>query len=130
MSTKFEEIGDLKDIVEFIELNKNRLTIKSYIITGKDGDFIVTIAPSLMISGYGSNEKEAKDSFKLSMDLFCESFIKMSSEQRDKHLISLGFVNQNDNKNYSKQSIDQKSSLKGFNLEKPKLSTMRASATC
>jgi len=51
------------------------LTVEATVISGKDGEHFVSIIPSLMISGYGSTEKEAMDSLDENMETFCEDFV-------------------------------------------------------
>ena len=91
------------------------LTVEATVISGKDGDYFVSIVPSLMISGYGSTEQEATDSLDENMETFCEDFMKLSNEQRKSELIKLGFTQvPYHTKNFSKLYVDENGLLQGL----------------
>ena len=91
------------------------LTVEGTVISGKDGDYFVSIVPSLMISGYGSTEQEATDSLDENMETFCEDFMKLNHEQRKSELIKLGFAPVPfHSKNFSKLYIDENGLLQGL----------------
>lgn len=91
------------------------LTVQATVISGKDGEYFVSIVPSLMISGYGSTEQQAMDSLDENMETFCEDFMKLNQDQRKAELIRLGFKQvRYHSKNFSKLYVDENGLLQGL----------------
>lgn len=106
---------NFKDIKETVRIKGNKLSIKILAATGKEGDYFVTVSPSLLVSGYGSTEEDAKQSFEENLRLFCEDFMKLNQPQRESELIKLGFSKVKfHNKDYSKAYVDEDGVLQGF----------------
>jgi len=106
---------NFKDIKETVRIKGNRLSIKILAATGKEGDYFVTVSPSLLVSGYGSTEEDAKQSFEENLRLFCEDFMKLNQPLRESELIKLGFSKVKfHNKDYSKAYVDENGVLQGF----------------
>ena len=116
MSFNFTEIR------EFLRIKGGKINIKVLTTSGKDRSSFVIISPTLLVSGYGSTEIEAKESFQHNMELFCKDFIELSTNQRDNYLRKLGFTNEKfKTKNFSKLYLDEKGVLQG--LEQSTLKT-------
>jgi len=106
---------NFKDIKETVRIKGNNLSIRILAATGKEGEYFVTVSPSLLVSGYGVNEEEAKQSFEENLRLFCEDFMKLIQSQRELELIKLGFSKVKfHNKDFSKAYIDDSGVLQGF----------------
>lgn len=122
MSFNFTEIR------EFVRIKGDKINIKVLTASGKDNDTFVIISPALLVSGYGSTEAEAKESFEHNMELFCKDFLDLPNEQREKYLRSLGFAKEKyRNKNFSKTYVDENGVLQG--LEQSTLRTSILEAT-
>ena len=91
------------------------LTVEATVISGKDGEYFVSIVPCLMISGYGSTEQEAMDSLDENMETFCEDFMRLTQDKRKLELIKLGFSQVSyHTKNFSKLYVDENGLLQGL----------------
>jgi predicted RNase H-like HicB family nuclease len=106
---------NFKDIKETVRIKGNKLSIKILSATGKEGDYYVTVSPALLVSGYGSTEEEAKQSFEENLRLFCEDFMKLNQLQKESELMKLGFAKVKfHNKDYSRAYVDENGVLQGF----------------
>lgn len=106
---------NFKDINETVRIKGSKLSIKILSATGKEGDHFVTVSPALLVSGYGSSEEEAKESFEENLRLFCEDFMKLDSQQRELELLKMGFSKVKfHNKDFSRSYIDENGMLQGF----------------
>lgn len=106
---------NFKDIKETVRIKGNTLSIKILSATGKEGEHFVTVSPALLVSGYGSTEEEAKQSFEENLKLFCQDFMKLNQPQRESELFKLGFTKVKfHNKDYSKAYVDENGVLQGF----------------
>ena len=98
---------NIQDITDSIRIKGNSITINVLISSGKDGDYFVTISPTLLVSGYGQTEEEAMKSFEENIRTFCDDLIKLSTEQKENELRKLGFTKEPyHNKNFSKVYIE------------------------
>ena len=121
MSFNFTEIR------ESLRIKGGKMNIKVLTASGKDGNYFVIISPTLLVSGYGSNEIEAKESFQHNIELFCKDFLKLSVEEKDNYLRKLGFAKEKSNtKNFSKLYIDENGALKGLEQSTLKTSILEA----
>ena len=59
--------------------------------TGRDGDFWVSIVPSLNVSGYGKTEEEAMEDLKYNLRVFFEDLLNLNPEQRIAELQRMGW---------------------------------------
>lgn len=115
------------EIREHIRIKSGKINIKVLTASGKDGDYFVNISPTLLVSGYGSTEKEAKESFEYNMELFCKDLLVLVPEKRDKYLFSLGFSKEKfKTKNFSKLYIDENGVLQGLEPSSIKTSLLEA----
>lgn len=106
---------NFSDVMDTIRIKSDSIKLKLIVTTGKDNDQFVTISPSIMVSGYGSSEEEAKRSFEHNVHLFCTDLMELSKETREDYLLKLGFSKLKfRNKNFSKLYVDEKGVLQGF----------------
>ncbi|WP_288459442.1 hypothetical protein [uncultured Chryseobacterium sp.] len=82
---------NIQIIKEFLRIKDDRIRIKVLVSSGRDGEYHVFISPTLLVSGYGSTEEEAKESFKHNMDLFIRDIMALEKQKRNTYLFSLGF---------------------------------------
>ncbi len=119
---------NFKEIKESIRIKDKEIKLKVLTFSGKDGDFYVVVSPALLVSGYGTTEKEAEESFKANLETFCRDLMVLDSEQRDLELKKLGFLKEKyHTKNFSKAYIDENGVLHG--LEKSSIRTSMLEAT-
>ncbi len=82
----------------------------------KDTRQIIHFAPSLELTGYGSNETKSLEMLKFSITDFFNHLISLSQKEREKILYELGWKqNSLKNKEFSKLYIDINGELKNFN---------------
>ena len=106
---------NFQDIKESIRIKGNSIKIKVLISLGKEGEHYVVVSPSLLVSGYGSTEAEAKESFQENIETFCDDLVKLSNEQKIAELRKLGFLKEKYlNKNFSKVYVDENGVLQGL----------------
>jgi hypothetical protein len=102
-------------LLQSIRIDKKGIVVKIVMISGKEGNHYVTLAPSINVSGYGRNIKDADESFDENMDLFLEDLMKLSKEQRELEILKLGFKKERfKNKNFSKAYVDENGVLNNF----------------
>ena len=85
----------LSDKEEISLSEDNNLIIGFSVLTHYiiDQEYHVFIAPSLAVSGYGSNKNEAEKSFQYNLSLFIDSFNESSNiVDKTNHLIRLGWI--------------------------------------
>lgn len=115
------------DLKEFVRIKNNSVQVGSFILSGKDGEHFVVLSPTTMISGYGPTEKEAEESFKESLLLFCKDILSLSTSKREEYLSSLGFSKEKfKTKNFSKLYVDSDGVLQGFDEGTVKKSFVQA----
>src|SRR6478672_8196653 len=91
--TIFGEPSDTPpDVVETIRIKGNKVNLKVVTVSGKEGDFFVAIAPSIMVSGYGDTEDEAEKSLDENIEVFCEDIIALDQDEREQEFRRLGFA--------------------------------------
>ena len=102
--------------VENIKLSPTELVGKLNTLTGEQGEYWVSIVPSLNVSGYGKTEDEANESLKENLHLFCEDLFALPKYQRTAELRKLGWApNKIFKKKYSKAYVDENGVLQNFN---------------
>lgn len=93
--------------IEQIRMSRDSFLVKVNVITGQDGDFWVSISPSLNLSGYGETKEAAQESFQHHMVTFWEELKTLKMEKRDIMLKKLGWNNKiYAKKQYSKAYVD------------------------
>ena len=96
-------------------MSKSTFSAKINVITGEEGDFWVSISPSLNVSGYGNSKEEAQESFHLHMQIFWEDLKGLKMDRRHLMLKNLGWNNKYfAKKQYSKVFIDENGVLQGL----------------
>ena len=112
---KFEIMDSNDSQRESIRINKNSITLGIHIFNGRSGDSFVVYAPSIEASGYGDTKEEALESFKLSLDLFCQDIMNLKKEHQRIELARLGWQQEKyKKKNFSKAYIDSEGVLQNF----------------
>lgn len=115
------------EIIETVRIKQNKLELKVITVGGKEDEHFVLVSPSLLVSGYGSTEEEAENSFKENMELFCKDFMNLTSSQRDYELKKLGFNRERfKTKNFSKAYVDENGVLQGLDPQTKKVSMLEA----
>ena len=94
--------------IEEIKMSKDTFSAKINVITGEEGEFWVSISPSLNVSGYGKTKGEAQESFHYHMQLFWEELKALKMNTRHLMLKDLGWNNKfYAKKQYSKAFVDE-----------------------
>ena len=107
--------------------SKGILQIQFNVITGKEDDIWVCIAPSLEVSGYGSSETEARESLEHNVDVYVNDLNELPEYKRIQYLTEQGWVrNKFFKKKFSKAFVDSDGILQ--NLENPRI-TLNTVAT-
>jgi len=102
-------------IKEMIRINGDHIRLDVIVIIGKQGKHYVHFAPSINVSGYGSTEEEAEQSFNLDLDLFFSALQNLPLKKRKIELTKLGFVqNKYHKKNYSKELSDEQEHYQAY----------------
>lgn len=84
-----------------------------------DHDHYIAYMPSLQLTGYGDNKKEAVDMlFDVVLDDFCENLLELPTEKANNLLSNLGWKrNKLFHKKFSTNSfVDKEGILRNFNL--------------
>lgn len=127
MSKKVFSFQSFPYDTEQLKVTENALSVRVNIIFGKDGDFWVCISPSLNVSGYGENSKDAKNSFDENMKVFYNDLLNLSSIDRRKMLRELGWKQKRYlKKQFSKTFVDEDGILQ--NLDQPQLVSLETIA--
>jgi hypothetical protein len=117
---------DFKDISDTIRIKSNSINLNLMVTSGIDHGHFVIISPSIMVSGYGSSEEEAKHSFEHNIHLFCKEIIELAKDKRDAYLLKLGFSkNLFRTKNYSKLYVDENGVIQGLDPDTIKSSIVK-----
>ncbi len=115
MKIEKKPITDEEGFNQFIRISRGNIMVKIVLISGKEGNHYVTLAPSINVSGYGSTRKAADESFDENMDTFLDDLIKLSKKERENEIFKLGFKQERfKNKNFSKAYVDENGVLKNF----------------
>lgn len=117
MSTySFSKDSSIQIKTELLKVSSNALIGKLAAYSGEQGEFWVSIVPSLNVSGYGETEDEANDSLKENLQVFCEDLFVISESQRKKELKKLGWeASKFFEKRFSKIYVDENGVLQNFN---------------
>ena len=127
MAKKISVFGDFPYDTEQLRITKNSISVRVNIISGKDGEYWVCISPSLNVSGYGKNIKEARSSFDENMEVFSDDLLGLSPIEKRKVLRELGWRQKRYlKKQFSKAFVDEDGILQ--NLEQPKLVSLETIA--
>ncbi|MBO9612898.1 MAG: hypothetical protein J7619_09400 [Dyadobacter sp.] len=113
---------------ENLRVSKDGLAGRLKVFTGQQGDFVVSIVPSLNVSGYGHTEAEAMESLRETLGTFFIDLFELPEVQRHRELNKLGWeAEPMFKKKFSKAFIDQNGVLQDFdNPEQVKTSILTA----
>lgn len=97
---------------------KTKMRVMAFSFKIPDSDTFNMYCPSLKISAYGKNEKEAKEMMIFSLENFAMDFSELKPKQRIQALINLGWKKDAiKTKDYSRSFIDANGELQGFSEE-------------
>lgn len=101
---------------ERLKVSAHGLVGRLNAFSGEQGEYWVSIIPSLNVSGYGKTEEEANESLKENMQTFCEDLFAISEVQRKIELKELGWEpSKFFKKKFSKAYVDEHGVLQNFN---------------
>jgi predicted RNase H-like HicB family nuclease len=100
---------------ETIKIGSEGLFGRLLVFSGEQGEFWVSIVPSLNVSGYGKTENEANESLQENLHTFCKDLFSVSEDQRKVELKKMGWVpNKLFKKKYAKAIVDENGVLQHF----------------
>lgn len=106
---------DSKREAENLTLTKDEISVSLKFYTGKQGNHIVSIIPSLNVTGYGYSEQEAYGSLIENLETLLEDLFGVSEPEREQELIKLGWVANNSYpRQMSSSFIDEREILEQF----------------
>jgi len=118
-----------QDIEETLTLAAHSLKASLKCYTGQQGEYWVSVIPSLNVSGYGKTEQESVEDLNYNSNLFCDDLFSVSEEQRRGELNRLGWViNKIYKKRYSKSFVDENGILQNFDFPEKVKRTLLATA--
>jgi predicted RNase H-like HicB family nuclease len=114
-----------QDVREYIRIKGKIATFKFVIARGKEGNYFVVVAPSVLVSGYAITEEEARQAFDENIETFFSDLMQLNSEQRKFELKKLGFQQEKfHTKNFSKVYVDKNGVLQGIEPDTLEISTL------
>ncbi len=119
MATKITFDPKVAGNPDFLHVNRSKRAIegKLNIWTVKDGEFMVSIIPTLNITGYGATKDEALGMLREALDDYFSSLVNSKQEVIDRDLSSHGWVqNKITKKNFDGPFINKKGVLQNFSL--------------
>lgn len=113
---------------EMIKLRKSGLKAVLNSYTGQQGEFMVTIIPSLNVTGYGRTEREAIESIRENLDTLFHDLFDVSEVERHKYLTGLGWIrNEFFKHQMSSTFVDENGVLQNFDFpDQVKKTTLQA----
>jgi predicted RNase H-like HicB family nuclease len=87
------EAGD--NLPDRLKLSHHEVIGTLRIFTGQQGDYCVSIIPTLNVSGYGENERDAFEALKENLDTFFEDLFQLSEPERNIAMESIGWEMEN-----------------------------------
>lgn len=120
--------GDQAEFNEEIKLSSHSITGKLKCFTGEQGEYWVSIIPSLNVSGYATTEKESIEDLKFNLLVFCEDLFNVDENIRKAELRKLGWtINKFFKKQFSKSYVDDNGILQDFDYpERVKTSILQS----
>lgn len=114
-SDSFKKFDDMPYVTEQLKVSKHEVKARINVLTGKEGDIWVCYSSSLNTSGYGDTKKEAEESFRHNLEVFCEYLLKLKASQQLKELRSLGWESKKyARKQFSKAYVDENGELQNL----------------
>lgn len=100
---------------ESMQLTSNGVKGNFTCYTGIQGDYWISITPSINVTGYGLTEEEARACLKENFDFFSQSLFQLNPKQRVLELKKLGWiVDRFFKKRFSKSYVVDNGVLQGF----------------
>ena len=126
-SDSFKKFDDMPYITEQLKVSNHQVKARINVLTGKEGDIWVCYSSSLNTSGYGDSKKEAEESFRHNLEVFCEYLLKLKPSLQQKELRSLGWESKKyAKKQFSKAYVDENGELQ--NLTNAKVQALETTA--
>lgn len=120
-SDSFKKFDDMPYVTEQLKVSKHEVKARINVLTGQEGDTWVCYCSSLNTSGYGETKKEAEESFRHNLEVFCEYLLKLKVEQQYQELRSLGWESKKyARKQFSKAYVDENGELQNLTNAKVK----------
>jgi hypothetical protein len=105
----------MDESLERIQVTSSSAEIHVRVFIGKQGEFWGYVAPSLNVSGYGLNKKEAREAFEHNIDVFGDDLFELSLEERVQVLKQMGWEQHKFfKKRFSKSFVDENGVLQNF----------------
>lgn len=114
------EIGGKSPKTERLTIKKQGLDMEAALLLGQeegeDNTIYVAFCPSIMVTGYGTTEKEAMTDLTAAVQLFHEDLMRLTPEKQLEYLASLGWKPTTfyQKKKFSKAYVDASGELKGI----------------
>ena len=104
-----------KKYFESIVLKPNSLTGFFSCYSGLQGDYWVSIIPSMNVTGYGETMEESRESLRENLEILCDDLFELTKEQRILELKKMGWEKHKFfNKRFSKSYVDENGVLQDF----------------
>jgi len=114
--------------IQRLKLTKKSIEGNLRVFTGQQGDYYVSIIPTLNVSGYGLTDEISMESVLENLQTLFEDLFELDEVQRRKELIKLGWKFEKIfPKRLSNSFVDEDGVLKNFDFpEKVVVSTLQA----
>lgn len=114
-SDSSKKFDDMPYETEQLKVSKHQVRARINVLTGKEGDTWICYSSSLNTSGYGDTKKEAEESFRHNLEVFCEYLLKLKAPLQQKELRSLGWESKKyARKQFSKAYVDENGELQNL----------------
>lgn len=103
------------NLPDMLKLSDQEVVGTLRIFTGQQGDFWISIIPTLNVTGYGDSEADAFLALKENLDTFFEDLFQLSDNDRNDTLKNMGWVMENTSpKRFSNPSVNEAEILQNF----------------
>lgn len=110
--------SDFLRIIRIDDVGSVKCAASTITFVNPDTSHFVVYVSSLELYGYGTNMNEAKEMLPFTIKEFFNYLILLSTKKLQNELICLGWTkNKYKHKDFSSSFVDNKSSLKNFNLD-------------
>lgn len=103
------------NLPDILKLSDHEVVGTLKIFTGQQGEYWVSIIPTLNVTGYGESEADAFQAVKENLDTFFEDLFQLSDNNRNNALENMGWVIEKAfPKKFSNPSVDDAEILQSF----------------
>lgn len=103
------------NLPDMLKLSQREFVGTLRIFTGRQGEFWVSVIPTLNVSGYGENEADAFQALKENLDVFFEDLFLLSEVERNIAMESGGWeMEKAFPRKFSNPSLDEQQVLQNF----------------